>query len=546
MAFNNSYGREREYAAAGRGAGVSGRGAGYEGEYNRDDRYEREEADGALPEPGYVPDVVRTFVVYLYRHIREKNVPEIQTMYEHTFAKLSEQQFERQPWPLVELIAPLVDHDHVFCVLYKEMFFRHLYARLNPTIEQRCESWENYCQLFQVILNENINMQLPNLWLWDMIDEFIYQFQSFCQVRAKLTARSDHELAILRTDTAWNVYAVLNYLQALVDTSGIVAILDEEAAAGGGPFTASDGYGYAASNVRTALGYFALAGLTRAHCLLGDHRTALQKLAPLDLGRPGVMHKVLGCLVTTMFYYGFASLMQRRYVDAIKAFNQVLLTVARTRQFHEDSPAFAQVATKNEQMYALLALALSLCPQGRLVEEGVSAALREKQGERMAKLARGDREAYATYDELFSFACPKFVTPYPPPSFDAPLHNYNQDAYRLQLTMFLDEVRQQLALAEIRTCLKHYTAISLQKLAGLLKTDEASLRTALLTYKHKMHVLEDDGSVTNNSETEFHIDNDMVHVADVKTSRRFGDYFVRHITKFDDIVHELDALPSLG
>jgi translation initiation factor 3 subunit L len=31
-----------------------------------------------------------------------------------------------------------------------------------------------------------------------MVDEFIYQFQSFCQYRAKLTQRTDQELAFLR------------------------------------------------------------------------------------------------------------------------------------------------------------------------------------------------------------------------------------------------------------------------------------------------------------------------------------------------------------
>ena len=53
------------------------------------------------------------------------------------------------------------------------------------TPTQRCESWDNYCNLFGVILHGNVNMQLPNLWLWEMIDEFIYQFQSFCQYRGK-------------------------------------------------------------------------------------------------------------------------------------------------------------------------------------------------------------------------------------------------------------------------------------------------------------------------------------------------------------------------
>ena len=62
----------------------------------------------------------------------------------------------------------------------QEMYYRHLYASVQPTLQHRCESWDNYCALFNVILGSNVNMQLPNGWLWDMVDEFVYQFQSWC------------------------------------------------------------------------------------------------------------------------------------------------------------------------------------------------------------------------------------------------------------------------------------------------------------------------------------------------------------------------------
>lgn len=44
---------------------------------------------------------------------------EIQSMYDVSFVKLSERFFKGQPWPPVEAISELVDHDHVFCMLYK-------------------------------------------------------------------------------------------------------------------------------------------------------------------------------------------------------------------------------------------------------------------------------------------------------------------------------------------------------------------------------------------------------------------------------------------
>jgi len=90
-------------------------------------------------------------VSFFYRHIRDKNVYEIYQMYDPNFKQLSGRFFPNVPWPAVDAIAPLVDQDHVFCLLYREMYFRDLFARgLQPTLQHRCESWESYCSLFQV------------------------------------------------------------------------------------------------------------------------------------------------------------------------------------------------------------------------------------------------------------------------------------------------------------------------------------------------------------------------------------------------------------
>ena len=82
-------------------------------------------------------------------------------MYEISFPKLGDRYFKAGPWPSVDLISDLVDQDHVFCLLYKELYFRHLYARGAPGLRARCESWDNYCELFGVILHGNVNMVLP-------------------------------------------------------------------------------------------------------------------------------------------------------------------------------------------------------------------------------------------------------------------------------------------------------------------------------------------------------------------------------------------------
>lgn len=66
-----------------------------------------------------VPDMVKQFVGYFYRHIRERNLNEIYSMYDVSFAKLSDRYFKGTNWPAADVIAELVDHDHVFLLLYK-------------------------------------------------------------------------------------------------------------------------------------------------------------------------------------------------------------------------------------------------------------------------------------------------------------------------------------------------------------------------------------------------------------------------------------------
>lgn len=46
---------------------------------------------------------------------------------------------------------------------------------------------------------EDLDLELPNQWLWDIIDEFIYQFQSFCHYRSKVKKLSETEIAVLKT-----------------------------------------------------------------------------------------------------------------------------------------------------------------------------------------------------------------------------------------------------------------------------------------------------------------------------------------------------------
>ena len=125
----------------------------------------------------------------------------------------------------------------------------------------------------------------------------------------------------------WSVHRVLYYLHALVDKAGTRAHL------AGKP----DETPFMQSALYKMIGYFSMVGLLRVHCLLADYRLALSTIEGIDLGKKGLFTRVTACHISTFYYVGWAYLMMRRYVDAIKTFSNILFYIGRTKQYHTRS-----------------------------------------------------------------------------------------------------------------------------------------------------------------------------------------------------------------
>ena len=104
-------------------------------------------------------------------------------------------------------------------------------------------------------------------------------------------------------------------------------------------------------------------------------------------------------------------------------------------------------------MYTLLAICLVLHPQR--IDESLHSMLKEKNyAEKMNKMSQGDLSEFET---SFTFACPKFLSPVPPlfdvgvgPQGGVEYGNLHKEPLRLQLNVFMDEVKQQMLLPTIR------------------------------------------------------------------------------------------------
>jgi len=398
----------------------------------------------------------------------------------------------------------------------------------------RFASYDNYCSLFHFILNSDgpVDLDLPTYyWAWDVIDEFIYQFNSFCTYRQRVAkkAQNDEEIQVLRDNPQmWGCYSVLNVLYSLIQRSQ----MNEQLAAikrNEDPNEVAGEYG--SRPLYRMLGYFSIIGLLRVHCLLGDFTLALKTLDDIELNKKAVFAKVMAAHFTTYYYVGFSYMMLRRYADAIRTFSHILVYVSRTKNFQKNSQ-FDSITKKNDQMYALIAICVALCPVR--LDDTIHATLREKYGDQFTRMQRGGPEALPIFEELFLSACPKFISPNPP-DFDNPGSNVDPSQHHLKVFMY--DVKNTIFVPVLKSYLKLYTTMDLNKLASFVETDAETLRKQLVVYKQKNRqvrwvegsLLE--GELTHTSDLDFALQGDIVHVSEAKVGRRLVDWYLRNLQR---------------
>ncbi|KAK9431597.1 RNA polymerase I-associated factor PAF67-domain-containing protein [Lipomyces doorenjongii] len=483
-----------------------------------------------------LPDAVRNFILYFHHCLKENNVYDLHGCYENSFNRLTEKFYKNTPWPDPHgVVAPLVNNDQPFVTLYTELYYRHLYAKLQPNLEDRFASYDNYCIWFNYIFDSSspAEMELPTNWAWDIIDEFIYQFNSFALYRSRIVRKSHNEEEIQQLrehPQTWSTYTVLNVLYSFIQKSRMNEQL-EAIKEGRDPDEVAGEDG--SRSLYKTFGYFSIIGLLRVHTLLGDFTLALKTMEGIDLSKKSKYARVAGAQFTTYYYVGFCYMMMRRYSDAIKAFSHILLYISRTKGFHNRSAQYDSVTKRSEQMYALLAICVALCPTR--LDDSIHTALREKNGEQLARMQRGGEESLPVFEELFSFSCPKFMS-HGPPDYDNPANNV--DPLQHHLKVFMMDVKKTMLVPTLRSYLKLYSTMSIEKLATFLEMDPEELRSALVVFKQKSRQVRWtegsllDGEVVNVSDLDISLEGDLINISEAKIGRKFGDWFLRNTAKY--------------
>lgn len=512
-----------------------------------------------MPEKGkkqHTPEVIVEFIRYFRTAVQAGQTAEILSSYEESFTKLTDRYYKSSPWPDPQAVPHAFSSDpsDVFTVLYRELRHRHMHSNCNNhlTPTTRIESWKTYLALFDALSQKDKaeELGLPEQWLWDIVDEFLYQHQEFCLHRAKGKNRKAEEEATALanegqdvTQLTWSPSAVLSCLEKLSGASPQAPNEPQTPPATSGVVTVTSSLvpqqqqqQDTETEVTDVIRHFAIVGLIRLHCVLGDFSSSLSALSRLPLSDSKAAYlRVPGCVGSLHYYAGISALLSRRYQDAARLFSAAVLHATRREQAHGRAYQADLAAKLHDQTAAALALCLSLRPLG--LDESVHRSLLERSQERLALLLRA--EDTTPFEQIFGFACPKFLSPNtapPKPVAEGERQpNRHAEAVKRHLSLFLDEVNQQLTLAKIRSYLRLYTSIPVQKLASFLDTDVDTVRAQLLLFQHKADSMTALPSIcphlapVASTDLSFTIDGDMIHVTDTKRQKEYQSSFLNLI-----------------
>lgn len=307
-------------------------------------------------------------------------------------------------------------------------------------------------------------------WIYDITQEFAYQFQGFCQYRCHVANLNAENIKILQANRdAWNLPEVSGMLNRLIRLAGLKP---------------NSTVAFNPNSVIHQFGYFAAIELARIQCLIGDYSSSLQTIAHLKLSDRNELFMTLPICHFNVFYHiGVCNLMLRRFNEGLDVFSDIILYVLRilkpgaATNFRAGVPA--QLQRMMDKAMSLTAVLMTVNPSYRM-EDQVKEAIEAKYGEKMRRLQSGDR---TSAQELFESSCPKFISPLVP-DYGVSV-NMHQDVFNHQSNIVIDEIMQYIPFLKLRSLISMYASIDISKLSRFSEMPEIDLICLLLSYKNK-------------------------------------------------------------
>jgi hypothetical protein len=309
-------------------------------------------------------------------YLQDENKKGLLNIYDLEFNKLADRISLPSPAQLKDTVP-----QQILC-LYSELFFRHLYSKSSVTPISRIQSFHNYRTLFSLALNEMQHVQLPPQWVWDILDEFLYQFQSFWQNFGKFREE-------LESKNVWTLESITALLGNLQTSSRIF---------NAGKLSAPS------AEFLSLLGFFSSVAMIKLHTQQANYQAALDNARSIDTTGLKHLANYPACYISLHYYVGFSAMMLGRTYDAANCFERGLSYLYRIRQYLTRSYQYNILMKRADQILMLLTVVNTLTPIP--IDNYLERLIRDKFRDKQHRMKIGDETAF---DEAFYYAGPKIV-----------------------------------------------------------------------------------------------------------------------------------------
>lgn len=284
---------------------------------------------------GNISNDVKDFLKGFSTAIEENNLLEIIEYYSTGWNKITRENYQNTNWPnsmIVEANISIKGQSReLFLYLYRERYYNHLFSRfsvfdsrddLHFCLKDHIESYQNFIGLFNFIIkmwredktNKLRDFELPNVWSWDLIQNFINQCQAY-HIWKKLDLNDPHEKPNEKTfvESIWSLPVVFRYLYIFSWYAGIPINLGLEI----------ESLPNSHIHMKQSLGQFSIIGILRLNTLLGDYSSALECLGKLNLKILNALTMSWTCEMTILYHETFCLMMKACFNDALKNFSKV-------------------------------------------------------------------------------------------------------------------------------------------------------------------------------------------------------------------------------
>lgn len=311
-------------------------------------------------------------------------------------------------------------------------------------------------------------------WVCDIVQEFVYQFQGFCQYRSQAASLTSDAIKVLEANRdVWNLPEVVSILKKLIRASKNSSTGGKNTPFNAGPFIAQ-------------FGYFATIELARLECLTGDFTASLSTISTIKLSdRSELFVQLPLCHFNVFYHAGVSNLLLRKFSTAADVLSEIILHVSRVLKPGAVGSLRAGLQTQLQRALdkavALTAIATFLSPGHRL-DDQVKEIVDAKYSDKIQKLHNAE-SLQKVLTDLFDFSTPKFISPSVPDYSVAA--NTKQDVINHIFASFLTEVEQHQAFFKLKSFLGMYASIELDKLARFNDIAESDLVCQLISAKNK-------------------------------------------------------------